>query len=129
LEACEISFFRSSDVLPLMKKNNELALWLAKNLGFEYSFTCREVRNLFLAESAGVKLARLLMERLDSSGSKQPDRIKLGLSHTDMAQMIGSSRETVSRTLADFKKRHVVEQIGATLIVHDRMALQSMVAD
>jgi CRP/FNR family transcriptional regulator len=129
LEPCEISFIRRSDVLCLMKRHNELALWLAKNLGFEYSFTCREVRNLFLAESAGVKLARLLVKRLDSSGSKQPDRIKLGLSHTDMAQMIGTSRETVSRIMADFKKRHLVEQIGATLVVHNRVALQSMVAD
>ncbi|MGZ4832745.1 MAG: helix-turn-helix domain-containing protein [Terriglobales bacterium] len=53
---------------------------------------------------------------------------KLGLTHEDMAQMIGTSREAVSRTLADFKKRRLIEQIGATLVVHDRMALQSMVA-
>jgi CRP-like cAMP-binding protein len=46
-----------------------------------------------------------------------------------MAQMIGTSRETVSRIMADFKKRHLVEQIGATLVVHNRVALQSMVAD
>ena len=128
LETCEISFFRRSDVLRLMERHNHLTLWLAKYLGHEYSFTCREVRNLLLAESAGVKLARLLMERLDSSGSRQPGRMKLGLTHEDMAQMIGTSRETVSRILSDFKKRHLIEKIGATLIIHDRIALQSMVA-
>jgi CRP-like cAMP-binding protein len=41
--------------------------------------------------------------------------------------MIGSSRETVTRTLAAFKKQHLVEQNGATMIIHNRMALESMV--
>jgi CRP/FNR family transcriptional regulator, cyclic AMP receptor protein len=127
LEACEVSFLRRSDVLRLMQRHNELALWLAQNVSNEYSCTCREVRNLFLADSASGKLARLLVERLDSS-SEQPGRLKLGLTHEDMAQMIGTSRETVSRTLADFKKRRLIEQIGATLIIHNRMALESMVA-
>jgi CRP/FNR family cyclic AMP-dependent transcriptional regulator len=128
LEACEISFIRRSDVVRLMEQHNQWALWLATNLGKEYSFACREVRNLFLTDSAGGKLARLLVERLDSSGSTHLGRMKLGLTHENMAQMIGSSRETVTRTLADFKKRHLIEQIGETLVIHDRTALQSMFA-
>jgi CRP/FNR family transcriptional regulator, cyclic AMP receptor protein len=128
LEACEVSFIRRSDVLRLMQKHNELALWMAQNVSNEYSFACREVRNLFLADSASRRLARLLVERLDSSSSKQPGRMKLGLTHENIAQMIGTSRETVSRTLTDFKKRHLIEQIGATLIIHNRTALKSMVS-
>jgi CRP/FNR family cyclic AMP-dependent transcriptional regulator len=128
LEACEISFIKSADILRLMHQHNELAMWLAQNLSHEYSFTCREVRNLMLAESARGKLARFLVENLDKNGSpKQPDRMKLGLTHEEMAQMIGSSRETVTRTLAAFKRGHLVEQNGATFIIHDRSALESMV--
>jgi CRP/FNR family transcriptional regulator, cyclic AMP receptor protein len=127
LEASEISFLKRADVLRLMQQHNEWALWLAENLSREYSFTCREVRNLMLAESASGKLARFLVENLNKSGSpKQPDRMKLGLTHEQMAQMIGSSRETVTRTLAAFKKRHWIEQNGATFIIHDRSALESM---
>jgi len=128
LEACEISFIKSADLLRLMHQHNEFAMWLAQNLSHEYSFTCREVRNLMLAESARGKLARFLVENLDKNGSpKQPDRMKLGLTHEEMAQMIGSSRETVTRTLAAFKRGHLVEQNGATFIIHDRSALESMV--
>ena len=128
LESSEISFVRRADILRLMHEHNELALWLAENLSREYSFTCREVRNLMLAESARGKLARFLVENLDKNGSpKQPDRMKLGLTHEEMAQMIGSSRETVTRTLAAFKKGHLVEQNGATFIIHNRLALESMV--
>lgn len=128
MEPSEISFLKRADVLRLMQAQNEWALWLAENLSREYSFTCREVRNLMLAESASGKLARFLMESLEKNGTpKQPDRMKLGLTHEQMAQMIGSSRETVTRTLAAFKKRHWIEQNGATFIIHDRSALESMV--
>jgi CRP/FNR family transcriptional regulator len=128
LEGAEISFLKRADILRLMHEHNELALWLAESLSHEYSFTCREVRNLMLAESASGKLARFLVESLDKNGSpKQPGRMKLGLTHEEMAQMIGSSRETVTRTLAAFKKQRFVEQNGATFIIHNRMALESMV--
>lgn len=128
LEACEICFVRRADILRLMHVHNELALWLAENLSREYSFTCREVRNLMLAESASGKLARFLVESLDKNATpKQPGRMKLGLTHEEMAQMIGSSRETVTRTLAAFKRQHLVEQSGATFIIKNRIALESMV--
>ena len=49
------------------------------------------------------------------------------LTREGMAQMIGSSRETVTRTLAACKRGHLVEKNGATFIIHNRMALESMV--
>ncbi len=128
LEACEVSLIRHSDVRRLMQKHNELALWLAQKVSNEYSSTCREVRNLFLSDSASSRLARLLVERMDNGGFQQHGRMRLCLTHEDIAQMIGTSRETVSRAMADFKKRRLIEQIGATLIIHNRVALESMVA-
>lgn len=128
LEGSEIAFLKRADVLRLMQNHNDLALWLAESLSKEYSFTCREVRNLMLAESASGKLAKFLVDNLDKNSTpRQPGRMKLGLTHEEMAQMIGSSRETVTRTLAAFKKRHLIEQNGATFIIHDRSALESMV--
>ena len=127
LEGCEIAFLKRADVLRMMHSHNDLALWLAENLSREYSYTCREVRNLMLADSASGKLAKFLVDNLDKNASpKQPGRMKLGLTHEEMAQMIGSSRETVTRTLAAFKKRHLIEQNGATYIIRDRSALESM---
>jgi CRP/FNR family transcriptional regulator, cyclic AMP receptor protein len=129
MESAEIAFLKRADILRLMHEHNELALWLAENLSHAYRFTCREMRNLMLAQSASGKLARFLVENLDKYGSpKQPGRMKLGLTHEEMAQMIGSSRKTVTRTLHEFKKQRFVEQIGATFIIHNRMALESMVS-
>jgi hypothetical protein len=41
--------------------------------------------------------------------------------------MIGTSRETVTRLMAGFKKQRLIEQEGATLVVSDRTALESLI--
>jgi CRP/FNR family transcriptional regulator len=129
LEGSDVSFVKRSEVARLMRSNNEFALWLAEGLSQDCNLTCREIRNLVLAESAKEKLARLLIDNLDrSSLPKQPCKMKVGFTHEQMAQMIGSSRETVTRTLAAFRKRHWIEQYGATLLICDRAALESMVS-
>jgi CRP-like cAMP-binding protein len=43
-----------------------------------------------------------------------------------MGQMIAASRETVTRVLMEFKKRHIVRSKGTTLIVRNKAALNSL---
>jgi CRP/FNR family transcriptional regulator len=53
--------------------------------------------------------------------------IKLTLMHEEIAQMIGSSRETVTRLLADFRKKQLLQVIGSTLVIKNKSALESIV--
>jgi hypothetical protein len=63
------------------------------------------MRTFGLSHSAGEKLARFLLEwAANYPGEKGQVRIKLTLTPEEIAQMIGSSRETVTRLLADFQK-------------------------
>jgi CRP/FNR family transcriptional regulator len=128
LEPCEITFIRQSDLLRVMRQSGELTLWMAQTLSRDYDSTCREIRNLMLSESAGERLARLLVDRLDhqSSGTK-PGEMKLTLTHEEIGQMIGTSRETVTRLFAGLKKRHLIQQNGSTVVVPNRMALEAMI--
>ena len=48
----------------------------------------------------------------------------MSLTHGEIGQHIGVSRETVSRTLNDFKNRELVEQRGSTLLVSNLRALE-----
>jgi CRP/FNR family transcriptional regulator, cyclic AMP receptor protein len=52
--------------------------------------------------------------------------LKLGLTHEEIAQMIGTSRETVTRLLTEMKKRQIVESKGSTLVVRNAAALPKM---
>jgi len=127
-EPSEISFIRQNDMLRLMRTNGEFALWVTQHLSQDYSSTCREIRDLMLSDSATERLARLLMAWLDRSAtSRHPGQMKLALTHEEIGQMIGTSRETVTRLFAGFKRQHIIEQKGATLAIPNRIALESLI--
>jgi CRP/FNR family transcriptional regulator len=127
-EPSEISFLRHSDLLQLMRQHGEFALWVTQHISADYASTCREIRDLILSDSASEKLARLLVGWLDqNTKSKNPTQMKLALTHEEIGQMIGSSRETVSRLFAGFKKQHIIQQMGSTLVIPNRVALESLI--
>jgi CRP/FNR family transcriptional regulator len=53
-------------------------------------------------------------------------RVKLALTHEEIAQLIGSSRETVSRTLSEFKRQNLLELNGSTMLLRNKSALQNL---
>lgn len=127
-EPCEVSFVRQSDVLRMMRTHGEFALWVTQHLSRDYNATCREIRTLMLSGSASEKLARLLVGWLDDhADSRAPGRMKMALTHEEIGQMIGTSRETVTRLFAGFKRQRLIEQEGATLVVANRMGLESLI--
>jgi CRP/FNR family transcriptional regulator len=127
-EPCEVSFLRQSDLLRLMRLHGELALWVTQHISQDYASTCREIRDLILSDSASEKLARLLVGWLDqNTEARNPSHMKLALTHEEIGQMIGTSRETVSRLFAGFKKQHLIQQNGCTLVIPNRVALESLI--
>jgi len=127
-EPCEISFLRQNDLLRLMRLHGEFALWVTQHISQDYASTCREIRDLILSDSASEKLARLLVGWLDqNSEARNPSQMKLALTHEEIGQMIGTSRETVSRLFAGFKKQRLIQQSGSTLVIPDRIALESLI--
>jgi CRP/FNR family transcriptional regulator len=54
-------------------------------------------------------------------------KVKLALTHEEIAQIIGTSRETVTRVLADFRKRQVAVLKGSTLTIRNKAVLEKLV--
>jgi CRP/FNR family transcriptional regulator len=127
-EPCEVSFLRQSDLLRLMRQHGEIALWVTQHISQDYACTCREIRDLILSDSASEKLARLMVGWLDQNATAtNPTQVKLALTHEEIGQMIGTSRETVSRLFAGFKKQRLIQQNGCTLVIPNRVALESLI--
>ncbi len=127
-EPSEISFLRQCDLLRLMRLHGELAVWVTQHISADYASTCREIRDLILSDSASEKLARLMVGWLDqNTAAKNPSQMKLALTHEEIGQMIGTSRETVSRLFAGFKKQRLIQQSGSTLVIPNRLALESLI--
>jgi CRP/FNR family transcriptional regulator len=127
-EPCEVSFLRQSDLLRLMRLQGEIALWVTQHISDDYACTCREIRDLILSDSASEKLARLMVGWLDqNTAAANPTQVKMALTHEEIGQMIGTSRETVSRLFAGFKKQRLIQQNGCTLVIPNRVALESLI--
>jgi CRP/FNR family transcriptional regulator len=72
-------------------------------------------------------LARFLLDWCVNHGEGNPEiRATLTLTHEEIAQMIGASRETVTRLFADFKKKELLQIKGSTLIVRNKPGLERL---
>jgi CRP/FNR family transcriptional regulator len=86
------------------------------------------MRALALSDSAAEKLARLLLSwrRKNGNETDQAIRLKLSLTHGEIAQMIGVSRETVTRLLGELRSKGVIQLKGSNLLIKDMAALEDM---
>ncbi len=126
LDPCQINFVKREDFVRYLKEHNEVCLRVAEQLSDKYNTACHEIRSLGLSHSAAEKLAKLLLEWSEKNGGPG-GRVKLTLTHEEIAQMIGTSRETVTRLFAEFKKRQFIQLRGSTLVIRNRAALETLV--
>ena len=75
------------------------------------------------AREAGTAVAGVVCSR--RCNQSFGNQFRLTLTHGEIGECIGASRETVTRTLSDFKNRHLLDFRGSTLLIHNQMALAS----
>ncbi len=122
----EVDFIKRDAFLRFVHNHNDVCLRVAEQLSNMYNTACHEIRSLGLSHSAAEKLAKLLLEWSNTHDGPQPARIKLTLTHEEVAQMIGTSRETVTRLLAEFKKKQFIQLNGSTLLIRNKASLQAV---
>jgi CRP/FNR family transcriptional regulator, cyclic AMP receptor protein len=124
LEPCEASFISRQNFLDFLRRVPEAALNAAQELSRHYHCACREVRSLGLSASAPAKMARVLLQFATQAPGHNDFHMRL--THEEISQIIGTSRETVTRVLADFKKRKVVRIKGAHVVIDNRAELETL---
>lgn len=129
LAPCQVNFIKSEDFLRFLKTNGAACLRVAEHLSNNYHYAFEQVRSLGLSHSAGEKLARLMLEWAARNG-RETDKgtiVKLTLTHEEIAQLIGTSRETVTRLLGLFKQKQLIQVKGSNLTICDKAALLEMI--
>ncbi|HEX4486375.1 MAG TPA: Crp/Fnr family transcriptional regulator [Terriglobales bacterium] len=127
---CQVNFVERQALLRLMEKHGELGLNSAQTLSREFQSVFRDIHELVLSRSSAGKLARLLLSWTpvkECLNSPEP-KIRSCMTHEEMAQMIGASRETVTRLLNELKKKELIRLEGSTLVIRNRTALEAMAA-
>jgi CRP/FNR family transcriptional regulator, cyclic AMP receptor protein len=125
LEPAQANFIARNDFLDFLRDHGEAALRVAQQLSENYHLAISEMRTIGLSHSAAEKFARFLIEQIPEGQKQEGDvRITLTLTHEEIAQMIGASRETVTRLFSDFKKKDLLQVKGSTVLIHDVVSLR-----
>lgn len=130
IEPTQTGFVERGHLVHLIRHDSELAVQIAMLLGESYNAAIAGVRVMGLSRCVSQKLATFLLDWCkcnrpihDHAGSR------LTLTHEEIAQIIGTSRETVARLLSQFKKRGLIEWKGRNLFLLNRAVLESSAAD
>src|ERR1700746_1318263 len=127
IEPGQANFIPRNDFLNFLKDHGEAALRVAQQLGETYHAAISEMRTIGLSHSAAEKLARFLLELTTKDDKdKGTTSATLTLTHEEIAQTIGSSRETVTRLFTDFKKKQLVQVKGSTVTIKNKAGLESL---
>jgi len=128
LKPSRASFIPRAELMKLIENSDSAALLVIDLLGRELTQLTDGAKLLLLPQTARARLARLLLqlskEQQGNSRSRVIDKV---FTHEEVGQMIGSSRETVTRSLASLARRQIVHITSDSILIRDRSALEEMV--
>ena len=125
---CQLNYIGRQDFMALLQNETEVGAHTAMSLSREFQAAYRDIHDLVLARSSSGKLARLLLSSCSTSVVPTSGEVHLRsvMTHEEMAQRIGSSRETVTRLLSELKKKRLIRLDGANLIIRSRSGLEAL---
>lgn len=124
---CQLNFIDRKHFMELMEAHSETGVHVAQCLSREYHAAYRDIHDLVLTRSSAGKLARLLLSQSPKRSAHGSDSwVTTPMTHEEMAQRIGASRETVTRLLTVLRKKQLIRLDGPTLIIRDRTGLEAL---
>ena len=124
----QANFISRDSLLQFRKDYEEVGSRIVEELSRDYYAAYEEIRLLGLTRSPSEKFAKLLLSWWNETA---PDShvatIKLRLHHEDIAEILDTTRETVSRLFAKFEKKRLLQFTGRkTLLIRNRLALEKI---
>jgi len=128
MQPCQLNFVGREDMLHFLHTHADASLHAIQHLARDCSDSYGVVRTIGLSHSVSERFARFLLETAaDGEVSNGKVRVRLAMTHEEISQLIGTSRETITRLLSEFRKNAMAELKGSTLIIHNRPALKNLV--
>ena len=125
-QPCQLNFVKRDDFMKFLTEHPEANMQAAIHLSRECQQAYQHLRS-FVMRSAPQRIARLILDwSHEDAASASTHGIKVALTHEEIGQIIGMSRETVTRTLANFRKQRIAELQGSTLLIQNLPAIQKL---
>ncbi len=127
LHPSKVVFVRREDFVRFLNHFPEVYQAVIRQLNSQYTRACQQLRTVGLSTSANEKVARLFLHWFsEEEQTSEAAHIKMALTHEQIAECVGSTRETITRTLSEFKHKHLVTLKGTTVTIPSRSALQAV---
>lgn len=128
LEGGRVDFIPRQDLLNVLCRQNGSSLDLLEVFSRQFSDLVEHTRIIALSESALEKLARLIVHWAKEFGEPGPEgiRVHILLTQEEIAQIIGASRETVTRLFSALKRDQIINVARDVIWIRDSRALASL---
>lgn len=128
MDNCQVNFIRKRDFVAFINENAQPALNAIRQLSENYHTAYAQVKSLGLSATVSDKLAGLLLDWCEQNGNGQTElHLRMTYTHEEIAEMIGSTRETVSRLLKNFRNRDLIALRGSDLYIPNRKRLEDAI--
>lgn len=120
IDDSELFLIQRNDFLNLLREYPEISISLLQELTSRLRVADMKIKALSLKDAEG-KVATVVLQLADDIGKIKQGKVeieKLPLQQ-DLANMAGTSRETISRTLHAFAKKGLIELEGSKLRILD----------
>ena len=116
--------------LGFLRNHKEAQMRAVQCICQEYRFALQDACRIALSETVATRLGRLLMELGHQIGEHTDAgefRFPLLLTHEEMASMTCTTRETVTRTLGQFRKEGWISIEESVVTIHQPAKLQALI--
>ena len=110
MQPCQLDFVGREDMLQFLKEHADACLHAAQHLARDCSDSYGVVRTIGLSHSVSERFARFLLETAaEGEVSNGTVRVRLSMTHEEISQLVGTSRETITRLLSEFRRNAMAE--------------------
>lgn len=120
LEETDMFMLKREDFLSLIERYPQISISLLKELAKRIRKSDSQIKSLSLLDATGRVASTIIQLAEAQSGSKTGQvQIPQCPSQQDLANMSGTSRETISRTLKQFEEKGLITKKGSTITILD----------
>ena len=124
MEPVQVNTISRKPFLDFLHRFHNVAIHAARELSEAQLRACNEVRLIGLAQSVPQKLAGLLLQWDEKNPESKEGTVKLCLTHEEVSQLLGTSRETVTRALTELKKKKIIAIRGVNVYILSKEKLR-----
>jgi CRP/FNR family transcriptional regulator len=128
MQPCQLNFVGREDMLRFLNEHADACFHATQHLARDCSDSYGVVRTIGLSHSVSERFARFLLDTAAEGQVRHGSvRVRLAMTHEEISQLVGTSRETITRLLSEFRRNDLAELKGSMLIIHNHPALKNMV--